>query len=335
MVRAPEYQVLAETADPAHAMRAHVVRYADLVSLAGAGIDTPLASSPSRAMFAIIATGQENRSHGYLHISEPHGFAVNGVRHPASCRTVLESHDAVQVIIVHTGHWQLQLGLGGELGSFELGPGDVASIPADVCRGLHEQSDEGGFALLISGNGHSTKSAAAETPTGTWIDVSSGVPQLKESATAADRGADDPPTCVIRASAAVSNERSPLHAAGVAEAGIIGSRPTRDGFEHSAASVSWPHGFCLRQLAVSSGGYVPLHSRSEYEVLFVQSGALEVSLPDGTVMIAAGDTMSVSAGMPRAFRNTSSQTATLFVIRGSEDPAAPQFQSVPVHISAA
>jgi quercetin dioxygenase-like cupin family protein len=334
MIRVPEFTMLAEPAGSARALRDRVIRYADLVPLTAAA-ERPFSSAPARQIFAIIAAGRENGAPGFLHISEPHGFAVNGVRHPAGCQTLRESYDGAQVFIVHAGHWQFQLGLAGELGSVALGPGDVASVPAGVCRSMQQQSDDGGFVLVISGHADAARSAVVGVATGTWIDVSSGVPQLKESAPAEDdRLHGDPSDWVIRAAMPLSNELSALHGAGINEAGLIGARPTRDGFQAHSASISWPHGFSLRRLMLNSGAYVPLHSRSESEVLFVQSGALEVSSPDGMVMIAAGDTMSIPAQLPRAFRNTSSQLAALFVIHGSEDPSAPQFLSTPVHISA-
>ena len=64
-------------------------------------------------------------------------------------------------------------------------------------------------------------------------------------------------------------------------------------------------------------------------MLFVQSGTVEVSWGGGELMLGAGDTLSVPVGLERAFRNTASVPAILFVVRGTEDPGRPVFASAP------
>ena len=70
---------------------------------------------------------------------------------------------------------------------------------------------------------------------------------------------------------------------------------------------------------------MPPHARAEQEVLFVQSGTLEVTWDGGKLIIGAGDTLTVPVGLMHAFRNPTSAEAIVFVIRGAAAPAAPVF----------
>ena len=133
----------------------------------------------------------------------------------------------------------------------------------------------------------------------------------------------------MRAGATQPNPESPLHAEGVSEAGVIVPRQTSDGFPVGPIRGWWPHDLNLRQLTLQTGAYVPMHARKEGEVLFVQSGTLEVSWDGGELMMGAGDTLSVPIGLEHAFRNTASVPAELFVVRGTEDPQMPVFASGP------
>ena len=69
-------------------------------------------------------------------------------------------------------------------------------------------------------------------------------------------------------------------------------------------------------------------------MLFVQSGTVEIGwVNDGdeeTLLMGAGDTLSMPIGVEHSFRNTSSAPAVLFVVRGTEDPQMPSFASAPV-----
>ena len=57
----------------------------------------------------------------------------------------------------------------------------------------------------------------------------------------------------------------------------------------------------------------------------VHSGSVEVSLPDGSVLLAAGDTFTTPKGVARAFRATSSEGCLVHVVRGGEEIAPPEF----------
>jgi len=50
-----------------------------------------------------------------------------------------------------------------------------------------------------------------------------------------------------------------------------------------------------------------------------------VDTPQGSVVMAAGDTFSTPKGTPRTFRCLSSDGCAVFVLRGGDSPAAPRF----------
>ncbi len=328
-----------------------LVRYADLIPCRTAFLDTKTPGSNQKENFTIIGPGVSESPDQVVHITEPHGFNVGAARQPFGCANSQHSHETAEVFVVHSGHWRLLFGPDREDGALEIGPGDVASVPTRMFRGF-EKTDEGtGFLFVILGNddpgrvtwapavfeaaeGHGLKLAKG----GRLIDTSSGdyllaelEPILSEEQIAELQtpSAEALATCVATAATMVANPNSPLAADGVAEAGVIGNCPTRDGFNKGPIVGWWPHGFSLRSLTLQSGAYVPHHSRAEVEVLFVQSGSVEIASDDIAIMMGAGDTLSVPAGAVHSFRNTASVQAQIFVVRGSDDPARPIFTSMP------
>jgi mannose-6-phosphate isomerase-like protein (cupin superfamily) len=140
--------------------------------------------------------------------------------------------------------------------------------------------------------------------------------------------------CVVRAEQMAPNPQSPLAAEGVEEAGVIVPQETPDHFPAGPIAGWWPHDFNLRRLTLQTGAYVPLHARKEVEVLFVQSGTVEIGWKNGdseeSLLMGAGDTLSMPVGVQHSFRNTSSAPAVVFVVRGTEQPQMPVFASAPV-----
>ena len=331
------------------AMAANLVRYADLVPCRTAFIDTRTPGSTDKENFTIIGAGVSENPDQFVHITEPHGFNIGGARQPKGCTNSQHSHETAEVFVVHSGHWRLIFGPNGEDGTLDIAPGDVVSAPTRMFRGF-EKIDEGtGFLWFVLGQDDPGKvtwapavlEAAADfglklAKGGLLIDTTSGDYELRdvelEAGIDRDAAAElaTPPReqllqCVVRAGEAPANPASPLAGEGVEEAGVIVPVATADGFAAGPISGWWPHDFNLRQLTLQSGAYVPLHSRAEREVIFIQSGTLEVSWDGGSLIMGSGDTLSVPVSLPRAFRNTASVPCVAVVVRGSEDPAMPVF----------
>ena len=331
------------------AMAARLVRYADMVPCRTAFIDTRTPGSTEKENFTIIGPGVSENPEQFVHITEPHGFNIGGARQPKGCKNSQHSHESAEVFVVHSGHWRLIFGANLEDGTLDIGPGDVASVPTHMFRGF-EKIDEGtGFLWFVLGRDDPGKvtwapavlEAAADfglklAKGGRLIDTSTGDYELRdvefESGLTPDATAElvTPPLdqlrqCMVRAGEAAANPASPLAGEGVEEAGVIVPIATADGFAPGPITGWWSHDFNLRQLTLHSGAYVPLHSRAEAEVIFIQSGTLEVSWPDGSLVMGAGDTLTVPVSLPRAFRNTASVPCVAVVVRGTENPAMPVF----------
>ncbi len=332
-------------------MNARLVRYADLIPCRTAFIDTRTPGSTEKENFTIIGPGVSESADQHVHIRERHGFNIGGARQPFGCVNSQHSHDTAEVFVVHSGRWRLLFGPNKEDGSIEIGPGDVASVPIHMFRGFAKLDEGKGFLWMPLGQDDPGKvtwapavfEAAADhglklAKGGRLIDTSNGKHELKdvELEAAPDESSlsqlKTPPMekllqCVVRGSEMAGNPASPLAGEGVEEAGVIVPQATRDGFQPGPIAGWWPHDLNLRRLKLETGAYVPMHSRQEVEVLFVQEGTLEVSWEDGSILMGAGDTLSVPVGLVHAFRNTASVPAVVFVVRGTEDPAMPSFVS--------
>ena len=330
------------------AMSARLVRYADLVPCRTAFIDTRTPGSTEKENFSIIGAGVSESADQHVHITERHGFNIGAARQPFGCVNSQHSHETAEVFVVHSGRWRLVFGPGREDGAIEIGPGDAASIPTRMFRGFEKVDPGAGFLWVVIGEdepGRVTWAPAvllAAKEHGLRLLKSGrlveGEPDSPETETETETGPGDeqvsamitPPMedlarCVLPAGEMNANPDSALAAPGVEEAGVIAARATRDGFGPGPITGWWRHGFNLRRLTLQSGARVPLHVRAEPEVIFIQDGTVEVGWGDDALVLGAGDTLSVPAGLPRSFRNAASVPASVFVVRGSDDPAAAVF----------
>jgi mannose-6-phosphate isomerase-like protein (cupin superfamily) len=336
------------------AMNERLVRYADLIPCRTAFIDTRTPGSTEKENFTIIGAGVSESADQHVHITEQHGFNIGGARQPFGCVNSQHSHDTAEVFVVHSGRWRLLFGPNREDGDLEIGPGDVASVPTRMFRGFEKVDEGSGFLFTVLGQDDPGKvtwapavfEAASDfglklAKGGRLIDTAEGGYELKdveleptlsaeELAALGTPSAERLAECVLASADMVGNPKSSLAGDGVEEASIIAVQATRDGFGPGPIQGWWTHGFNLRRLNLQTGAYVPTHARSEPEVIFVQEGVLEVSWDDEAIIMGPGDTLTVPVGLPHAFRNTASVPMAAFVVRGSDDPAAPIFSSAAV-----
>ncbi len=321
-----------------------LIRYADLVSMNIASVDAKTADATPAEHFTLIESDPCDPVAADASIALPHGFNLKAERRVGRGGRVGHICTAAEVLIVHTGRWRVTLGTGegGSTGT-DLVSGDVASIPLNRFRRWEQIDGEGGFLFIVQGlttaTGPDDRTAVLELVAddrrwvrdGRFIDYTSGIPRLRDAAGCHDQAApgDALAPYHINAELIAPCERSALTVRGSTEAGIISPSGTRDGFARGAIGADWPHGFNLRWLVLQSGAYAPLHARAESEVILVQAGMLEVSWAAGAMMLGPGDVLSVPVGLPHAFRNTTSQPLQVFIVRGSDDPAMPQFDSMP------
>ncbi len=313
------------SAEAGRAIDKFLVRFADLVPSDMGYLNSATAEPGQGEDFIIVAglADHDPRAFGDAHETAARDVGVLGVRRAVSSATVPQCRDGAEVVIAHIGRWRLTLGPNGEAGSFELAEGDVASVPAGVYRRIENLDDRAGFLFIVRGS----PAAPVDIHDGSrWIDTSSGTPVLRD-----DTPAGGPLTgCVMAAAGTTPNLSSPLASDSVQEAGIVSTRASRDGFPRGPIAGWWPHGFSLRRLTLQPGAYIPTHCRHETEVLMLHEGTLEVDTADGALWMGAGDLLTVPVGVYHALRNTTSRRAEAFIVRGSEDPALPQFESLPL-----
>lgn len=331
------------------AMEKRLVRYADLKGLRNAFIDARTPGSDRKENFTIIGPGVSENPAQVVHIPEAHGFNFGAARQPFGCTNSQHSHLTAETFLVHTGKWRFVFGANKDEGYLDVEPGDVATVPTHMFRGFEKRDEGTGFLAVVLGHDDPGKVVWApsvfkmaedfglkllkggklidttlgeEVPAGAEMEQPPDAAKLKELAT--------PPMSelgkyAIKAADMKGNPASPLAGRGVEEDALIGDVASNDGFAAGPIVGHWQHGFALRRLKLETGAEIPLHSRAEQEVIFVQSGTLEFNWDGGKLVMGAGDTLTVPVGLMHGYRNPASADAIAFVIRGAAAPAAPVF----------
>jgi mannose-6-phosphate isomerase-like protein (cupin superfamily) len=328
-----------------------LIRYADLIPCRNAFVDSRSPGSDRKENFTLIGPGVSENPNQHVHIPEPHGFNIGGARQPPGCLNSQHSHDTAEVFVVHKGRWRMIFGIDADEGGIEMEEGDVISIPIHMFRGFENIGTETGFLFAVLGGDNAGKVTWSPRvfdmardyglvllEGGRLVDTTQGEtvpegarpqrpPDAAEIAQLATPPKDRLAACVAKPRQFAVTPASPLAREGVEEAAVITAAATGDGFAPGPIAGWWPHGFNLRCLRLESGASVPSHIRDEEEVIFVHRGVLQVTTPEGEVIMGPGDTFTTPKGMPRAFRASSSNGVAAYVVRGGDSPAAPRFVS--------
>jgi len=325
-------------------LSSRTIRYADLIPCRNAFIDTRSPGSEAKENFTLIGPGVSENPDQHIHIAEPHGFNIGGARQPGRCLNSQHSHETAEVFIVHTGKWRFMLGQNADEASIELRPGDVISLPPRMFRGFENVGSRKSNDFLFAVLGGDDPGKVVWAPSvfemakkyglallegGRLIDTVKGetIPKgakLQKPPTEATIRKLTTPTaeqmagCVVNYRDLVGNPASAMAGPGIEDCPIIVPKPSNDGFPPGPITGWWPHGFNMRCLKMQSGASVASHTRDEPEVIFVHAGALEVTTPDGSVLLAAGDTFTTPKGAARAFRATSSDGCVAYMTRGGD-----------------
>jgi mannose-6-phosphate isomerase-like protein (cupin superfamily) len=332
-------------------LQSRLIRYADLRPCKNAFIDTRSPGSEDKENFTLIGPGVSENPNQHVHIPEPHGFNIGAARQPGQCLNSQHSHETAEVFIVHSGRWRFMWGPNADDGSIELNEGDVISLPIHMFRGFENLGtpqdvsflfavlggDDPGkvtwsprvfdlaarFGMVLLEGGKLIDTRAGQTvPPGATLQAPPDAATMTRLASPSDaRMAEG----VVRYRDLKGNPNSPLAGPGVEECPVITPKATKDGFAPGPIVGWWPHGFNLRALKMSSGASIPAHVRHEEEVLFVHKGTLEVSTPNGTIVLGAGDTFTTPKGLARAFRATSSDGCLAYVVRGGDEAGEVHF----------
>lgn len=333
------------------AMEGRLVRYGDLVPCETAFLDSLTPGSDRKENFCIIGPGVAENGSQFVHIAEPHGFNIGGARQPGGCVNSQHSHITAEVFVVHSGRWRMVFGPDGRDGHVDVEPGDVVSLPVRMFRGFEKRDEGKGFLWVVLGGDDPGRIvwapdvfARAEATglkllkTGRLIDTRRGEsmppgaeleepPSPQQLAEWATPPMAEMKKAVCRGRDMEGNPQSRLAGEGVEECGIVNLTDTADGFPAGPIRGGWQHGFALRQLRIAAGAFIPAHTRSEAEVVFVHEGELSVCWPEGEILLRPGDTLSVPVGVARKFGNRGTGRVVAYVVRGGDNPGAPQLHA--------
>jgi mannose-6-phosphate isomerase-like protein (cupin superfamily) len=330
------------------AMQERLVRYADLRPCSNAFIDSHTPGSDRKENFTIIGPGVAENPEQYVHIRDSHGFNIGAARQPPGCTNSQHSHETAEVFVIHHGGFRFKTGEHGDAGFVDLAPGDVISIPSRAFRGFDTVGDQESFMFSVLGGDDPGRvtwapyvfEAAAQyglvlLANGSLVDTRKGervpadvapmpVTNVHDIAMLKQLSGSDIQACTVKRSALRAAPRGPFaRLIGVEECPIIGGANPVEGMP--AGSLNWPHGFHVRALNIAPGASIPRHLRIEEEVLLMHRGALQIDWAEGSLTLNSGDTMTVPKGLVRSYCNVGKLPAELYVVRGGDHPAAPQF----------
>ncbi len=329
--------------DTPDALADRVVHYTDLKPCTTAFIDTRTPGSKEKENFTIIGPGVAESPDQHVHINIPHGFNIGGARQPPDCINSQHSHETAEVFVVHSGTWAFHMGPNKEHGDVILSPGDTISIPVHTFRGFTNVGDDTGFLFAVLGGddpGHVTWAPyvfdnAREyglilLEDGSLVDTTRGetIPEGKRAMAATTDAdvqrldvlrAEDMSGCVVKREELEAKPSSVLP--GLREYPVIGAASEAEGL--AAGKMAWPHGFQVRYVVMDPGSETPQHVRHEEEVFMLQSGSMQVSLPEGDVVLGAGDVLTAPVGAARRFRNIGDSIVEAYVVRGGDQPKPP------------
>lgn len=336
-------------------MEQRLVRYQDLRPCLNAFVDTYTPGSDQKENFTIIGPGVSEHPDQHVHIPEAHGFNIGGARQPPHCNNSQHSHLTEEVFIVHSGQWAFRLGEFGQDGEVVLAPGDCISIPVNMFRGFENVGKEIGYLFAVLGSndpGHVTWAPdvfdkAADyglvlLENGSLVDTTKGevIPEGigPMPATTADQVAalrllspQEIENCVYRDAEQCARTQSSLslETEGVTESPLIG--PANPAELVAAGKMDQPHGFHMRRLDFAPGTALAYHARDEEEVIFIHRGTLTVQWDGGELALNKGDVLTVPVGLLHGYSNCGDDAVQAYVVRGGNDPKAPQWADRPLN----
>jgi len=128
-----------------------LVRHGEFIPCKTAFIDTHTPGSDKKENFTIIGSGVSESSEQHVHIVETPGFNIGAAGQPPQCRNSLHSHHTAEVFIVLKGRWRFFWGRNGLAGEVVLEEGDIFNIPTGIFRGFENIGQSYGMLMAILG----------------------------------------------------------------------------------------------------------------------------------------------------------------------------------------
>tara|TARA_R110002126_G_scaffold32516_10_gene103061 strand:+ start:2780 stop:3763 length:984 start_codon:yes stop_codon:yes gene_type:complete len=310
-------------------MESRIVRYGDLIPCRTAFIDAHTPGSNQKENFTIVGGGVSESSDQHVHIAEAIGFNIGAAGQPPKCRNSLHSHKSAEVFFVAKGKWRFFWGRWGNAGEVVLEEGDIINIPTGIFRGFENIGTDYGMIMAVLG-GDDAGGGVIWAPqvitdaadhglvlaeTGKLVDTKKGE-VLHDGVKAMPLLTDDElakfpeptaqqvvPHYVARYwdMMALSNGK-PAHVIG--DGAMLQDRP---GFDVEFLSNN----------SISADPYTFDH----FEVLMGMRGHWRLTIGDFTTTLAPGDTALVPKGVERSVEPAMTGEASLYRIRGNDDPA--------------
>ncbi len=325
-----------DDASVADALRARLVRHDELVPCLNAFVDSRSPGSDAKENFTIVGPGVSENPNQHVHVPEPHGYNIGAARQPPGCLNSQHSHLTAEVFVVHTGEWAFRYGVNADEGEVRLGPGDTISIPPMMFRGFENVGDDVGFLFAVLGGDDPGKVTWAPRvfelardhglvllEGGRLVDTAAGesvpegaepeeVPDARALSLLTTPDAERLARCVAHAADLADGEGGSHASPGVGSAAVI----LDDAAAGGAIRHWWPHGFDLHRVRLEPGASSARREVRAPQVIFVQSGALELEVDDERVGLGAGDTFSVPVGTSCALHGPDGIETEAFVVTG-------------------
>lgn len=304
-----------------------IVRYDELEPCFDAFIDTRTPGSDKKENFTIIGPGVSENPNQHVHIAVPHGFNIGGARQPPGCVNSQHSHNTAEFFYVHTGSWSFDLGEKGEDASVILHPGDAISIPTHVFRGFTNVGEDTGFLFAVLGGDDPGRVTWAPDvfdmaeeyglvllESGMLIDTANGetltgdmkpMPRTTRDQVEALKRLDGK---ALRACCVQADDDIPA----TDEDGVLRRR-----IVHKDGQLSWTHEFAVEELRIEPGARLELGSEPRNQVVFAQSGEVEISA-QGHAVLRKGDTATVEPGVARTLTNRSGEPAIAVLVTATD-----------------
>lgn len=307
----------------------NIVRRGELIPCRSAFIDAHTPGSNQKENFTIIGGGVSEGADQHVHIRQTPGFNIGAAGQPPKCRNSLHTHRTAEVFFVQSGRWRFFWGRWGDAGEVVLEEGDIINIPTGMFRGFENIGNDYGMLMAILGGD----------------DAGGGViwaPQVIDEAKSHGLMLGD--NGVLYDSA--KGERlpsgvSPMPKLSEAELAGFVEPGSAEVVSHYVARYWDLMALADRQPAKVIGPDAKLRDRPGFEVDFITRGSLsdepydgdrpEVLMPmrghwrlqweGGSTVLNPGDTCLIMPGLKRTLMPSMTGEASLFRVRGTDDPA--------------
>lgn len=291
------------------AMAERIVRFAELKPCYNAFIDTRSPGSEAKENFTIIGPGVSENPDQHVHITEPHGFNIGGARQPPGCVNSQHSHDTAEVFVVHSGHWQINIGEHGNDAHLHIAPGDVVSVPTGLFRGFTNVGTDTGFLWVVLGKDDPGRVLWA--PHVFDLARDHGLILLENGSLIDTRSQQEMPENVRPMPRTTPAQVAAMAIPSEAELDAIVWRSTPahgtaiNPLIGPSAPISADNGIAMARLDLAERGRIILDAPAAPRILFVHRGMVDLAWDGGTVSLGAGDTITVPVGLAHELVSTS------------------------------